>query len=201
MQPIRQPLGMLQPCAVEGVARARFSLATVTRAALICLPALTLAACSSATNPISIGSLPAADSVLANNPPTKVYADLAQKALSCWVGPKGPLKATHIFHAEAASPTTGGRAEIVLHERDTTSPHPWGKRAFRIELTDVGGGTNTQIAMMNISLPRDLADALRIDVVNWAHGTESCQAQVVRPPPPDPVPEPAVKPPKKKKPS
>ena len=173
-------------------------MANVARAALICWPALTIAACTSIANPISIGSLPAADSVLANNPPTKVYADLAQKALSCWVGPKGPLKTTHIFHAEAASPTTGGHAEIVLHERDTTSPHPWGKRAFRIELTDVGGGTNTQIAMMNISLPRDLADALRIDVVNWAHGTESCQAQVVRPPLPDPVPEPAAKAQKKK---
>ena len=143
--------------------------------------------------------MPAADAVLANNPPTKVYADLAQRALNCWVGPKGPLKATHIFHAEATSPTTGGRAEIVLHERDTTSPHPWGKRAFRIELTDVGGGTNTQIAMTNISLPGDLADALRIDVVNWARGSESCRAQVVRPPPPDPVPAPAAKPKKKKK--
>ena len=57
------------------------------------------------------GSLPAADTLVANEPPTVVYSNIAQKALTCWMGPKGPLKATHIFHADAASPTTGGKAD------------------------------------------------------------------------------------------
>jgi hypothetical protein len=134
------------------------------------------------------GALPAADSLTANNPPTTVYAAIAQKALTCWMGPKGPLKTTHIFHADAASPTSGGRAEIALHERDTTQPHPWGGRTFRIELTPEGGGTDTRVAMVNIKMPKDLADAMRADVGAWAKGGESCQAQVVRPPPPESAP-------------
>ena len=134
------------------------------------------------------GALPAADSLSANNPPTTVYAAIAQKALTCWMGPKGPLKTTHIFHADAASPTSGGKAEIALHERDMTQPHPWGGRTFRVELTPEGGGTDTRVAMTNIKMPKDLADAMRADVGAWASGSESCKAQIVRPPPPDPAP-------------
>ena len=144
---------------------------------------------SSLTQPISLGTLPTADSVTADDTPTAVYAILAQKALVCWMGPNGPLRTTHIFHADAASHTSGGKAEIALHERDLTQAHPWGPRAFRIELLPAGGGTNTTITMQNLKLPTDLADALKSDVVVWAGGKESCQAQVVRPPPkPEPAP-------------
>jgi hypothetical protein len=135
----------------------------------------------------SVGPLPAPDSTLADNAPTVVYAAIAQKALVCWMGPKGPFKATHIFHADAASPTTGGQAEIVLHERDLTQKHPWGPRTFRIALSPEGGDTNTRVEMQNIKMKRDMADALRTDVVAWARGKDSCQAQVVQPPPPEPV--------------
>lgn len=136
----------------------------------------------------SVGTLPVADSVTADDAPTAVYAAIAQRALVCWVGPDGPLKGTHIFHAEAASPTTGGRAEIALHERDVTQGHPWGARTFRIELIPAGGDTNTVVTMQNIKLPADLADALRTDVIAWARGKDGCQAQVLRPPPkPEPV--------------
>ena len=156
-----------------------------------------LTGCASNAAPILSGalsapSLPPADSVLANSPPTDVYAAIAQHALTCWMGPKGPLKATHIFHADAASPTTGGHAEIALHERDMTQPHPWGPRTFRIELTPEGGGSSTRIGMTNIKMPADLADALRKDVGDWAQGRDTCQAQVVRPPPPDAVPAPSA---------
>lgn len=148
---------------------------------------------------LTAGSLPAPDALIASNPPTTVYAEIAQKALSCWMGPKGPLKASHIFHADAASPTTGGRAEIALHERDLSQPHPWGGRVFRVELSPAGGGTDTRIEMVNIKLPHDLADALRTDVSNWAKGADGCQAQVVRPPVPEPVAAPVVAKGKKKK--
>jgi hypothetical protein len=136
----------------------------------------------------ALAPLPPADNVLADNAPTVVYSAIAQKALVCWVGPKGPLKATHIFHGEAAPATTGGQAEIVLHERDLTQTHPWGPRTFRIVLTPEGGDTNTRIAMYNIKIKRDMADALRADVIAWANGKDSCQAQVVQPPPADPPP-------------
>lgn len=153
-----------------------------------------LAACSGGSDSglvtaLTAGAIPTSDALTANSPPTTVYSAIAQKALSCWMGPKGPFKSTHIFHADAASPTTGGQAEIVLHERDMTQPHPWGPRAFRIELVAEGGGTDTRVMMSNIKLPKDLAEAVRADVTDWAKGGDGCQAQVVRPPPPpDPVP-------------
>jgi hypothetical protein len=152
-----------------------------------------LASCSGTPSPLTslgtaaLGPLPPPSSVLADEAPTTVYAAIAQKALVCWVGPKGPLKASHIFHADAASPTTGGVAEIVLHERDVTQRHPWGPRTFRIALTPEGGDTNTRIDLQNIKLKRDMADALRADVIAWANGKDSCQAQIVQPPPPDPA--------------
>ena len=167
----------------------------IAGAAVLLTAVLVLAGCGSIAGPISLGSLPAADQTTANNPPTTVYSDIAQKALTCWVGPKGPLKRTHIFHADAASPTTGGKAEIALHERDTTQAHPWGARTFRIELQSEGGGTNTRVTMQNIKIKQDLADAMRTDVIAWANGRDSCQAQVVRPPPPEAV---AAAPAKKK---
>jgi hypothetical protein len=146
---------------------------------------------SSLTQPISIGALPAADSITAEDAPTAVYALLAQKALACWMGQNGPLKATHIFHADAASHTSGGKAEIALHERDLTQAHPWGARAFRIELLPAGGGAYTTVTTQNLKLPTDLANALKTDVVVWAGGKDGCQAQVVRPPPkPEPPPAP-----------
>ncbi len=139
----------------------------------------------------TLGALPAPDGTLADNAPTVVYAAIAQKALVCWMGPKGPFKATHIFHADAASPTTGGQAEIVLHERDLTQKHPWGPRTFRIALTPEGGDTNTRVEMQNIKMKRDMADAMRTDVIAWARSKDSCQAQVIQPPPPEPVATPA----------
>ena len=149
------------------------------------LPVALVASCSSLSQPISLGSLPPSDTISSANPPTAAYSDIAQHALTCWVGLKGPLRETHIFHAEAASPTTGGAAEINIQERDRTAQHPWGARAFRIELTSEAG-SGTRIAMNNIKLPADLAEAMRADVVDWVKGGDGCQAQVVRPPPPDP---------------
>ena len=160
--------------------RCRRLSAIVTAAALI-------GACSTGPSLLSVGTLPAADQIGTTAPPTMVYAAIAQKALTCWLGPKGPLKSSHIFHADAASPSRGGGAEIALHERDLTQVHPWGVRAFKIELAG-DAGTGTRISMQNIKLPRDLADALRADVVTWAQGSDGCQAQIVRPPAPEPPP-------------
>jgi hypothetical protein len=175
----------------------------ISALAALLIPAC-LAGCGNAAQTLTLlgtaalGPLPPPDSALADNAPTFVYSAIAQKALVCWVGPKGPLKATHIFHADAASPTTGGQAEIVLHERDLTQQHPWGPRTFRIVLTPEGGDTNTRIAMQNIKIKRDMADALRADVIAWANGKESCQAQTLVPPPADAV-QAAAKPKTKKK--
>ncbi len=170
---------------------------SVLSASIVGVAIALLAGCAtgSGADPSSVltaGALPAADSLSIGNPPTTVYAAIAQRALTCWMGPKGPLKASHIFHADAASPTTGGKAEIALHERDMTQPHPWGGRTFRIELTPEGGGTDTRVSIVNIKMPKDLADAMRIDVGVWARGGDGCHAQIVRPPPAEPVATPVV---------
>ena len=67
---------------------------------------------------------------IAAGTPTEVYALVAGGALRCWLGADGPLKATHVFHAEAAPPAEGGAAEIVLHERDPCLPGPAGPSRF-----------------------------------------------------------------------
>ena len=120
--------------------------------------------------------------VSASGTPDAVYAVIAQKAMRCWFGPDGPLKSSHIFHADVSPPSDkGSTADIVLHERDTTQPTPRGARAFRILLT-ANGDTATHVEISNSKLPDDLADALNSDVVDWMRGGDSCHAQRVRPP-------------------
>jgi hypothetical protein len=132
-----------------------------------------------------IGSLPLAASgtdIASTGTPSAVYSIIAGKAMTCWLGPNGPLKSSHIFHADVAPPSEKGEvADIVLHERDLTQPTPRGARAYRILLTP-NGETATHIEISNARLPDDLADALRSDVLDWTRGGSGCKAQVVRPP-------------------
>src|SRR5262245_64230864 len=108
-------------------------------------------ACSSANLPqLPAGSAPVETGAVASGPveatpyetttvapgtPTEVYALVAGGALRCWFGAGGPLKATHVFHAEAAPPAQGGAAEIVLHERDPAMRDQRGPRVFRVSFT------------------------------------------------------------------
>lgn len=122
-----------------------------------------------------------------------IYNLIAKGALTCWFGPGAPLKGTHIFHADVPSPTEKRDVDVTLHERDTTGqPNPRGTRAFRITLS-AEADTRTRVVMQIGKLPADLATAMEKDVVAWAHGRESCEAQVVRPPPPPAPPEPPAK--------
>jgi hypothetical protein len=128
---------------------------------------------------------------------TDVYARVARGALTCWFGANGPLKASHIFNAEAAPPSKGGAAEIVVHERDPTQPSPKGMRVFRISFT-AESEDKTRLSLQAGKLPPDLAQAMEKDTLAWGFGRQSCEAQVVRPPPPPPEPE-KVKPKKRSK--
>ena len=121
---------------------------------------------------------------------TEVYALVARGAVTCWFGVNGPLKATHIFHADAAPPSAGGAVEITVHERDPTQPNPRGTRALLILIANEAAGSDTtRVVIDNKKFPTDLSDALRTDAFAWARGAaQSCEAQVVRPPPaPEPV--------------
>jgi hypothetical protein len=182
---------------------------------LLAMAVLTsLQACGGSLGPATLGvpmpSLPQmpalpefpalqADQVSVSGTTVDVYSAVARGALVCWMGANGPLKTTHIFHAEALPPSSGtGGAEIAIHQRDPSQPSPRGVRALRITFADTGGET-TKVTFENLKLPQDLGDAMLKDTLAWARLGESCQAQVVRPPaPPPPVVQAKPKKPKKR---
>jgi len=134
--------------------------------------------------------------VLAQGTATEVYALVARGALRCWFGADGPLKATHIFNADAASPAQGGAAEIVVHERDPTARDPRGNRALRV--TFLGEVTGVRVGITPIKVPDALAQPMVRDVETWARGGEGCQARAASPPQAM-VPAPPLQPPAKTK--
>ncbi len=65
---------------------------------------------------------------------TELYSRVASGAMSCWFAANGPLKKDFIFHATADAPSRGGKAEIVIHQRDPTQPNPRGAKAYLVEI-------------------------------------------------------------------
>ena len=112
--------------------------------------------------------------------PTGIYAIVARGALNCWLGVAGPLHATHVFAAEAAPPSQGGAAEIVLHERDPSFRDQRGPRALRVSFEQAQGGV--RVGLSNLRLAVALAEAMAGDAAAWAKGGSGCRAQEVREP-------------------
>jgi hypothetical protein len=77
----------------------------------------------------------------------------------------------------------GGAVDIVVHERATDQPKPWGYKAFRVVLSEgVGidgtpGGGGTTIAVENSRMPVAEAQLMTSEVHQWAAGTEGCGAE------------------------
>jgi hypothetical protein len=107
-------------------------------------------------------------------PVEEAYARIARGAHACWFAASGPLKRSHVFHAEVDPPSRGGAADIGVLERDTAQPSPWGRRVFRIGLTAVDG--NTAIEVANLALPDALAARMRSEVFQWLDGNSGCRA-------------------------
>ena len=172
-------------------------------ASVILALALTASACTSATGPqIASGTTPIETSSTANPAapaaepgtplaaimvkitPTEAYEQVARGALGCWFGASGPLKTSHVFHAEAAPPVEGGAAEIVLHERDTSFRDQRGSRAFRVAFASAPMGA--QVNAANIKMAPAVGAAMAKDVETWVSGGAGCQLRVLLPPPPAP---------------
>ena len=136
---------------------------------------LLVVGCSGQSLP-SLPSLPDIAAALSPSPvvgpPTDIYARVARGALACWFGAAGPLKANYIYHAEAEPPEHGGKAEIVIHERDPTSENPRGIRAFRILIAP--DGEASALTIENLNLPEPLAKGMEQDVRRWAAGAIGC---------------------------
>jgi hypothetical protein len=121
--------------------------------------------------------------------PTGVFTQVAQGVLGCWFGAGGPLKASHVYRAEAEPPAKGGEAEIVLHERDLSLRDQRGTRAYKI--TFAGEGPGVRVIAMPLKIEAKLAAAMTRDVETWskegAKPDGGCQLRALFPPPPPAV--------------
>jgi hypothetical protein len=141
------------------------------RQALVLLVACATAGCSNATLP----TLPLPSLTTAHpQTPAEIYSRIARGALGCWFASTGPLKRTHIFHADVAPPSDNAGAEIAIHERDDAAQSPRSIRAYRIVITRAPEGTF--VAAQNVKLPPALATRMDGDVERWAKGQMTCNA-------------------------
>lgn len=129
------------------------------------LPSLSALAPSSVTPPAAIET-PVGSA-------TEIYSRVAQGAVGCWFGTKGPLKKDFIYHAEADAPSRGGKAEIVVHVRDVTQPNPRGAKAYRVKITPTSE-TSAALATENLKMPEIMAAAMTEDVNRWSKGDQGC---------------------------
>jgi hypothetical protein len=152
----------------------KLRLAPVGAAALL----LVLAGCSGPNAP-SLPALPQLAGTISEAPvtgtPTDVYERVARGALACWFGTSGPLKLNYVYHAEAEPAAKGGKAEIVIHERDRTSDNPKGIRAWRLAITSED--EQTTLVFENLKLPEPLAKSMEADARRWSAGALGCTDQ------------------------
>jgi hypothetical protein len=154
-----------------------------------CVPS-SLPALLSSPDPDKTGSLPAPSgpyemAAIVSGTPTEVYTRVARGILGCWFGAGGPLKASHVFQAEAAPPAKGGAAEIVVHERDTSFRDQRGVRAYRVSFSSEA--TGVRVGMTALKFEAKLAQAMAKDVEAWAKGGAGCQLRGLLPPPTAPA--------------
>lgn len=103
----------------------------------------------------------------------ELYTRIASGANACWFGGSGSLKSNYIYHAEADAPSRGGKAEIIIHERDPSSANPRGPRAYRIAITPVDE-SSAHVATENLKINAPLATAMTADVDRWSRGEQGC---------------------------
>jgi hypothetical protein len=113
--------------------------------------------------------------------PVETYTRLARGINGCWFGPGGPLRATHVLHAEVRSPADGGKAEIAIHERDLGAKDQRGLQAFRVSIEGIVTGSRVKVA--SIKLPPGFGEAMTRDVDLWAKGEAGCQLRASFPQP------------------
>ena len=113
--------------------------------------------------------------------PTEVYALVARGIHACWFGAAGPLRGTHVFHAQARPPAQGGQAEIVIHERDVATREQRGPQALRVSFESAVGGSRVGIAALK--LPPGFGEPMARDVEEWSKGRSGCQLRASLPQP------------------
>jgi hypothetical protein len=104
---------------------------------------------------------------------TDIYSEIARGAMGCWFAVGGPLKKDYIFHATADAPSRGGKAEVVIHQRDPTQPNPRGPKAYVIEIQPTGEAS-ASVTAENRKMPDAFAAAMTDDISRWSKGQEGC---------------------------
>jgi hypothetical protein len=149
--------------------------------ASVALLSLGLAACSSAGGDAPAWTMPSLPTVAsigagAEERPvgsaTELYSRVARGAVACWFGAAGQLKKDYIYHAEADAPSRGGKAEIVVHQREPAQPNPRGAKAFRVNISPVGETATVQTE--NLKMPEPIGAAMTADVGRWSKGDQGC---------------------------
>jgi hypothetical protein len=126
---------------------------------------------------LSAGALPSVAALIPDHDrvvgtPTEVYTHVARGVLTCWFGADGPLKSSHIYHADAEPPSRGGHSEIEIFAKDVSAEDPRALRAFRVVIATVDGSTKLEVE--NLKIPEPLASRLDRDVHRWAADGEGC---------------------------
>jgi hypothetical protein len=135
------------------------------------LAALLLAGCASGQGDIVTSSLqmPTVSGGLGTS---DTYARIARGANTCWFGANGPLRYTHIFHADAKPASKGGEVDITIHERVVGKPSPLGFVAFKVAIT--GSESQSEVTVNNNKFPQDVGQLMRADVEAWSRGGRRC---------------------------
>lgn len=106
---------------------------------------------------------------------TDIYSRVATGAMKCWFAVGGPLKPDYVYHATAAPPSRGGKAEIVIHRRDPTQANPRGPKAYRVDI-DPTGDTSATVRVENMKMTDAFASAMTGDITRWTKGESGCSS-------------------------
>jgi hypothetical protein len=108
---------------------------------------------------------------------TDIYSRLASGAMKCWFAVGGPLKKDYVYHATADPASRGGKAQIVIHERDTTQPNPRGLKSYVVNIEPTGENSAT-VRAENLKMTDAFAGAMTNDVARWTKGEDGCSQGV-----------------------
>jgi hypothetical protein len=146
------------------------------------LPTLPFSPPTSEVATHSVPTGPIETSLVASGTSTGVFAHVARAALGCWFAADGPLKASHVYRAEAEPPSKGGAAEITVYERDVSLRDQRGPRAYRISFASESAGVRVSATALKFEPAK--ARAMARDVETWARGGNGCQLRALFPRPP-----------------
>ena len=104
---------------------------------------------------------------------TDIYSRVATGAMKCWFAVGGPLKSDYVYHATAAPPSRGGKAQIVIHRRDATQPNPRGPKAYLVDIDPTGDASAT-VRTENLKMTDAFATAMTGDITRWTKGGDGC---------------------------